>query len=307
MAKGVTFGNVHTSSFGVFLSSVEIGTAEVKKNKIDIPGASGSLDLTEFLGRVCYGNRELKFEFTFPQRNSALLSAYSAFQVALHGKHFESIILDDDTSHRYVGRVSVGELKKDVISSVSVVCDCNPFKYSTAQNSVVISVTGVEYPSWTYGDVNGDGVIDSRDLTAVTALSGKKSFESLSALRADFNFDGEVSDAEKNILNWYLLYGSGTEFKNYALSNSAFFETLRNCKRCVIDFGEAPVKVKFTRLGSDHTRLWDLRIDNISQFGLHGYSEYSVILSGSHEVMITTANTNTTGEFSVTWDGVGVL
>lgn len=307
MAKGVKFGEVHTSGFGVFLSSVKIGEAKVKENKIDIPGASGSLDLTEFLGRVCYENREITFEFTFPQRNEALLTAYSNFQQALHGKHFDSIILDDDSSHRYVGRVSVGELKKDVISKVLVVCDCNPYKYSTAQNSVLISVTGVEYPSWTYGDVNADGMIDNRDLTAVKALFGKKSFESLSALRADFNFDGEVTEAEENILNSYLLSSKTTEFKNYVLSNSAFFETLRNCKRQVINFGEAPVKVKFSRLGSDHTRLWDLRIDNISQFGLHGYEDYSTILSGSHEVMITTANTNTTGEFSVVWSGAGAL
>lgn len=309
MPKGVTFGTVHSSDFGVFLSSVSIGEAAVKKQMIDIPGASGSLDLTDFFGSTLYENRTLTFEFTFPQRNAQLLSAYSSFQKALHGRQFDSIILDDDRNFRYVGRVSVGELKKGPLSKVRVQCECSPFKYNITPNNLIISVTDVEYPTgWLYGDVNGDGVIDNRDLTAVKAMAGKKTFESDSALRADFNFDGVVSEADRDILQAYLLSSKTATFKNFSLSNAEFFDTLRNCKRQTIDFGYAPVKVKFTRLETtDHTRLWDLQIDNISQFGLRGFEEFSVILSGIHEVMISTANTNTTGDFSVSWNSAGTF
>lgn len=306
--KGVTFGDIHTSTFGAYLSSVTIGKAEVKKHTVDIPGASGYLDMTEFFGSVCYENREITLKFTFPQRNQELLTAYSSLQNALHGKYFDSIILDDDKNFRYAGRVSVGELSKSKLSSVTVTCDCNPFKYGITPNKLIISVTDVEYPTdYLYGDVNGDGVIDNRDLVAVTAMIGKKTFESDSALRADFNFDGVVSEADEDVLSAYLKTSQSSTFKNYTLSNAFFYETLRNCKRKTIDFGPAPVKVKFKREGTDHTRLWDLRIDNISQFGLHGEQEFSAILSGVHEIMITTANTNTTGDFSVTWDDVGTF
>jgi len=50
--KGVTFGDIHTSDFGVYFSSVVIGEAAVKSCCLDIPGASGSLDLTDFFGVV---------------------------------------------------------------------------------------------------------------------------------------------------------------------------------------------------------------------------------------------------------------
>lgn len=307
--KGVAFGDIHTSTFGAYLSSVTIGQAAIKENKIDIPGASGALDLTDFFGSTLYENRTITFEFTFPQRNKELLSSYSSFQKSLHGKQFDSIVLDDDKSFRYVGRVSVGELKKGALSKVKVQCDCSPFKYGITPNNLIISVTDVEYPtSYLYGDVNGDGVIDNRDLVAVKAMIGKKTFESDSALRADFNFNGVVSEADRDVLDAYLKTSMSSTFKNYTLANAAFFDTLRNCKRQTIDFGSAPAKVKFTRLETtDHTRLWDLRIDNISQFGLRGFKDFSVILSGVHEVMISTANTNTTGDFSVTWNSAGTF
>ena len=60
--KGVTFGDIHTSTFGIYLSSVTIGEAVVKKFLLDIPGASGSLDLTEYFGSVSYENRIISFE-----------------------------------------------------------------------------------------------------------------------------------------------------------------------------------------------------------------------------------------------------
>ncbi len=203
--KGVTFGTIHTSDFGIYLSSVTIGEAVVKKYQLDIPGASGSLDLTEFFGSVTYENRTLEFEFTFPQRNEKLLSAYSDFLQAVHGKEFK-IILDDDKDFHYVGRVNVGELKKSALSKVSVECDCQPFRYSNSTNVVEIIVDDVEFPTqWLYGDINGSGTITNVDLAAVKTMVGKKSYESETALRADFDFDGVVTDSEVNILEYITL------------------------------------------------------------------------------------------------------
>ena len=130
--KGVTFGDVHTSQFGIYLSSVTIGEAAVREYKIEIPGASGMLDLTDYFGVVPYENRLISFDFTFPQRNGKLLTAYSDLQNAVHGKKLD-ITLDDNPNYHYVGRVKVGELKKGPVSVVTVECDCEPYKFSNVR------------------------------------------------------------------------------------------------------------------------------------------------------------------------------
>ena len=305
--KGVTFGTVHTSDFGIYLSSVTIGEAVVKKYQLDIPGASGLLDMTEFFGSVAYENRIISFEFTFPQRNERLLTAYSQLLNAVHGKELK-IILDDDKDYHYLGRVSVGELKKGAVSKVSVECDCQPFRYSNIPNIIEIAVDDIEFPTkWLYGDVNGNGSITSVDLTAVKAMAGKRSYESEAALRGDFDFDGVVTEAEANILEHYLESSQSFSFEDFVLLNPTIID-MRNCKRVNIDFGDAPVDVTFSVKSITGTRLWEVRVDNIP-LGQHisGKESFTARLCDSHEIMIVTANTHTTGVFEVTWDSAGKL
>ncbi len=307
--KGVKFGDIHTSEFGIYLSSVSIGEATVKEYRLDIPGASGSLDLTEFFGSVPYENRKITLKFSFPQRNNELLSVYSSFQQAVHGKHFERIILDDDINFHYVGRVSVGTLKKGVISAVTVECECEPYKYKNIGNLVEIAVDSVEFPTgWYYGDVTGNNVVNKNDLTEMGRLIGKRTYESQRALRADFDFDGIVTEADRNALDSYISSGSQLTFEDYIITNmdSSLIE-MKNCKRVTIDFGDAPVKVTFSVKEITNTRLWELRIDNIPEFTFHGYENHSTYLSGTHEIMIATANINTIGTFKVTWNSAGVF
>jgi hypothetical protein len=83
---------------------------------------------------------------------------------------------------------------------------------------------------------------------------------------------------------------------------------MRNCKRVTIDFGDAPVDVRFAVKEITNTRLWELRVDNIPVADhIHGYSIYTERLSGEHEIMIVTADTNTTGTFEVSWHSAGEL
>ncbi len=307
--KGVKFGDIHTSEFGIYLSSVSIGEATVKEHRLDIPGANGTLDLTDFFGSIAYENRKITLKFTFPQHNDELLSVYSSFQQAVHGKHFDSIILDDDSEHHYVGRVSVGTLKKGVISAVTVECECEPYKYRNTANIIEITVDDVEFPTgWLYGDVTGNKIVNVNDLNEMSRLIGKRTYESERALRADFDFDGVVTETDRNALDSYISSGSQMTFEDYIITNmdSSLIE-MKNCKRVTIDFGDAPVKVTFSVKEITNTRLWELRVDNIPEFTFHGYEEYSTYLSGTHEIMIATANINTTGVFEVKWDSAGLF
>ncbi len=305
--RGVKFGDTHTGSFGIYLSKVTIDTPKPKKFMVDIPGADGSLDMTDYFGGVKYDSRKLTFIFTFPQRGKQLLQVYSDFLNAVHGKHFDSIILDDDREFHYVGRVTVGNLAKSALSKVTVECECDPYKYSNARNVITLNVDSVEFPSgWLYGDVNGDGIIDQSDSDMLESLIGKRAFESDSALRADFDFDGVVSENEKTVLDYYLKYGNGQTFQEYVTTDPVSFN-FRNCRRKIIDFGSSPVNVNFEVESIDGAKLWDLKIDSIPQFILTSRKSYSMILSGVHEIMITTAIDYTSGIFKISWDNQGSL
>ncbi len=202
----------------------------------------------------------------------------------------------------------MGELQKGVVSKVSVECDCMPFRYSNTPNVIEITVDDVEFPTqWLYGDVTGNGTVTVSDVVAVKTVIGKKAYESEAALRADFDFDGTVTESDLNTLEYYINSNSGFSLEDFVFLNPTMIE-MRNCKRITIDFGDAPVDVTFSVKSITNTRLWELRIDNIPLAEhIHGYESYTTRLSGKHEIMIVTANTNTTGVFEVTWDSAGQL
>ena len=58
------FGEIHTSSYGLVLSKKTIEAPSPKLETVDIPGADGKLDMTEYFGDVKYNNRKIKLEFS---------------------------------------------------------------------------------------------------------------------------------------------------------------------------------------------------------------------------------------------------
>ena len=304
--KGVYFDGTHTSSFGAYLSKVVIGEPAPKVYKADIPGGHGSIDLTEHLGETKYENRTLTFTFTFPQKGSELMSAYSRFMNTLNGKYFDCIVTDDDIEYHYKGRVTVGELKQEKLSRVKVECDCQPFKYSNYLVSHTFSVTGTEFPEG-YGDINDDGVIDVTDRTLLSALRGKRTFESQEAFRADLDFDGIVSTDDYNAMRDFVStigMGDSSAFQYFMENDSGLL--LRNSCSCEIDFGPYPVQVNIrVNEGSDIT-VWELRVDNVTRY-IGGETSFSLPLSGSHNIMFLTVNTNRTGSFTMEYANTASL
>ena len=76
--KGITFGNLHSyNDLKLILESKEIGSPGVKENKVDIPGADGSLDLTDFFGEPKYEDVTHKFSFSTIVPQTQFLSLFS--------------------------------------------------------------------------------------------------------------------------------------------------------------------------------------------------------------------------------------
>lgn len=84
-----------------------VNPPEVNTSYVTIPGASGSLDLTEALtGYPTYTNRTGSWEFIVMNGYGEWYSRYSEIMAYLHGKKLRAI-LDDDPNYYYEGRFSV--------------------------------------------------------------------------------------------------------------------------------------------------------------------------------------------------------
>ena len=141
--KGVTFGAYHSyDDFSLILSSKEIAAPKTKTVKIDIEGADGTIDLTDFFGEPKYEDCTHKFQFSSIVPQSEFLTQYSTIKNAVHGKKL-GITLDDDPSFFYVGRCHVSSFTSAKgVGTIAVECDCEPWKYKTAQTVITKAVVG---------------------------------------------------------------------------------------------------------------------------------------------------------------------
>lgn len=144
--KGVKFGEHHSyDSWGLLMSpNWEIGLPEIKEKKIDIEGADGELDYTEYFGGVKYGNRKLKFEFIKPTLTDAkeFMRIVSDIVDDLHGQKMQ-IVLDDDKEFFYLGRARItGFSVKQGIGTVEIEADCDPYKMKIETTTLSSDVSG---------------------------------------------------------------------------------------------------------------------------------------------------------------------
>lgn len=141
--KGVTFGTYHSyDDFSLILNSKDIAAPKTKTVKIDVEGADGSIDLTEFFGEPKYEDCTHKFQFSTIVPQSEFLTLFSTIKNAIHGKKLR-IVLDDDPLFYYVGRCFVSSFTSEKnIGKIAVECDCEPWKYKAAKTVITQTVSG---------------------------------------------------------------------------------------------------------------------------------------------------------------------
>lgn len=103
---------------------------EPKLNYIEIPGVDGKLDASTVLtGEILYQNRTGSVEFYVMNGYKSWDARYSEISNYVHGIDFKRIILEDDPSHYYTGRVTVNkwESSKDY-SRITLDFDLYPYK-----------------------------------------------------------------------------------------------------------------------------------------------------------------------------------
>lgn len=140
--KGIWFDNTHSyNDLNLILSSVSIPPAAVKTNYIDIPGADGSLDMTEALGAVRYKDRSCSFVFSvFPYEDFE--EKKKQISNLLNGRRCK-IKLDKDSEYYWVGRCSVNNYASDRnLHKITVNATVNPYKYKVSETAVFVPFCG---------------------------------------------------------------------------------------------------------------------------------------------------------------------
>lgn len=112
---GISFDNIHSFyDLNLILSKVEIDPASPKTTYINIPGADGSLDLTEAHGEVKYSDRKAKFTFTMNPAGNLSETAWEEKKMEvsnrLNGRAFK-ITLDKDPDYYWQGRCKIDDYK----------------------------------------------------------------------------------------------------------------------------------------------------------------------------------------------------
>lgn len=143
--KGIRFGAFHSyNDLHLILSKKEMGAPAVKVQKIDVPGADGALDLTDFFGEPKYENVTHRFDFSTSYPQEAFISQFSTIKNKIHGRKMR-VILDDDPLFFWVGRCHVsGFTSEKGIGTVSVEVDCEPYKYKLDHTVMAYAVNGTQ-------------------------------------------------------------------------------------------------------------------------------------------------------------------
>lgn len=131
------------SQFNAVLNEKEIKMPSIKKQIINVPGRDGEIDLSEFTGRLCYENRDIKMKFTLLNKKNIMQQASDIFD-ALHSRRVK-IIFSDDSDYYYVGRLSVETFKLDRnLGVITISADCEPWKYKKTVTKKVFDVAGTK-------------------------------------------------------------------------------------------------------------------------------------------------------------------
>lgn len=141
--QGIRFGVYHSyNDLNLILTAKEMGAPAVKTQKIDIPGADGTLDLTDFFGEPKYEDVTHRFDFSTTVPQEEFITLFSRIKNAIHGRKMR-VILDDDPLFFWMGRCHVSKFTNEKgIGTISIECDCEPYKYKTEHTVISQVVSG---------------------------------------------------------------------------------------------------------------------------------------------------------------------
>lgn len=180
MYHSITFGNKNTYDDWHLVSTSRpvIAPPKPKMQYVDIPGADGSIDLTESLaGRPVFSDREGSLEFYVLNdldgvENYNWSTVYEEITAYLHGQ-FMRMILEDDPENFYEGRFSINSWKtNEDRSTITIDYRLGPYKYNIHSTKSQLEVGDIFVLDGTVDDTSDTHLNYARTTTAVKFKNG---------------------------------------------------------------------------------------------------------------------------------------
>lgn len=136
---------VKLSDMGLLVTGVNWPRAQPKTSSIDIPGADGSLDLSEVLrGEAVFQNVTATISVGVYDET---LFDFSRFTNKYHGRRV-NIRLGDDDDYYHVGRMRItGDDRRTwLIRKFTLTVDAEPYRYALRTKSVEVPIVAAQHP-----------------------------------------------------------------------------------------------------------------------------------------------------------------
>lgn len=136
--KGVKFNDIHSyKDLNLVLAPFQMPPAEPKTTFVDVPGADGSLDMTEALGEVKYKDRTGSMTFSVLPQDDFEVKKTEVSNL-LNGLQCK-ITFDKDPEFFYLGRLSVSDYKANkMLRQITIDFRVQPYKYKNDVTKVVV-------------------------------------------------------------------------------------------------------------------------------------------------------------------------
>lgn len=144
--SGIQIGEMHSEyDFEMYMTDFSVSPPEPRTSYVDVPFRDGLLDFSTALtgGIVKYKNRTVTAEFKTQDRTpDSWKDRYHGFVNYVQGQKLQ-LIFDYDPEYYYLGRISCDVSKDDqVIGTVSISADCDPYKYKLSPTVKEFDVSG---------------------------------------------------------------------------------------------------------------------------------------------------------------------
>lgn len=234
MYHSITFGdkNTWTDWHLVPSSRPVINPPKPKVQYVDIPGADGSIDLTESLaGRPVFSDREGSLDFivlndlNVDNYNYNWIEVYTSIMQYLHGRRMK-MILEDEPNYYYEGRFDVNNWSSDQNNStISINYHLSPYKYEVTS---LITAADLEIGSLgTRGSGGSFEIIEIDDTTNMARLASMRVYSAGDSIRVtnrNCQFDlamygGTIENPTSKAFVW-AAYMNGN---SYTFTDSGFY------------------------------------------------------------------------------------
>lgn len=210
--KGILFDDIHTFDDLNLILSVcpDMPPAKPKTTYIDIPGADGSLDLSEAHGEIRYSDRENQYTFTMlPDDSTTWEEKMTEVSNLLNGKRMK-MTLDKDEDYYWDVRVSINSYESDKnLHQIVISVKALPYKFKQWETKSEFKLTG---ESQTVYLTNG-----RKSVCPVIECSNSNTYIAFDSIEATLSAGRhEILDIQfKEGTNKVVLKGSGTVLFSY--------------------------------------------------------------------------------------------